>query len=178
MSDFRAGDALLALRRQLAWEGLPQASSNFHATEELQSVRDRVFEELAKWELDIDATVIEKGKLGEDLKSDEIALYRWAWRIHFERVAQRLASDGDELLVMTASLGTRRRRQAFHRAVEEVVSQSVRPAAYRTVSWSGASDPCLWVADFCSWAIQRKWERGDARSYVLISNRLRSEVEV
>jgi hypothetical protein len=28
------------------------------------------------------------------------------------------------------------------------------------------SDPCLQVADYCTWAIQRKWERGDERSHV------------
>jgi hypothetical protein len=40
------------------------------------------------------------------------------------------------------------------------------------------SDPCLQVADYCTWAIQRKWERNDNRSYDLISGKLESEYDV
>jgi hypothetical protein len=44
--------------------------------------------------------------------------------------------------------------------------------------WPSASDPCLWVADYCTWAIQRKWERGDTRSDDLIKDRIRSEFDI
>jgi hypothetical protein len=62
MGDWRAGDALLNLRRQLAWEGIEQATDDFHATEEKQVVRDRVFAALAPWEFRVDATILEKAK--------------------------------------------------------------------------------------------------------------------
>ena len=35
--------------------------------------------------------------------------------------------------------------------------------------------PCLWVVDYCVWAIQRKWEREDARSHVLTQDKIKSE---
>ncbi len=38
-----------------------------------------------------------------------------------------------------------------------------------------AKDPMLWAADYCAWAIQRKWESGDDRSYVLIENKIVTE---
>lgn len=34
------------------------------------------------------------------------------------------------------------------------------------------------IADYCCWAILRKWERNDARSHVLIANEIRSEYEI
>lgn len=47
-------------------------------------------------------------------------------------------------------------------------------ALRRQLAWEGVEQG---TADFCCWAIQRKWERGDERSYVLIRNKVRSEFE-
>lgn len=41
-----------------------------------------------------------------------------------------------------------------------------------------SADPCLQVADYCAWAIQRKWERDDPRSYDLISDRITYEYDL
>lgn len=178
MADFGAGDAVLALRRQLAWEGHQQGTNDFHATEELQSVRDRVFAELAKWDFRIDCTILDKPKTALHLVTDEIRFYKMAWYLHFKHLAPLITRAGDELLVMGASLGTKKKREGFHAAIHDVVDQATQGVDFRTVSWAGASDPCLWVADYCSWAIQRKWERADLRSYALIQAKVQSEFDV
>jgi hypothetical protein len=36
----------------------------------------------------------------------------------------------------------------------------------------------LQVADYCAWAIMRKWERGDTRSYDMIKDRVTYEYDV
>ncbi|MDN5882231.1 MAG: DUF3800 domain-containing protein, partial [Nitrosospira sp.] len=36
----------------------------------------------------------------------------------------------------------------------------------------------LQVADYCTWAIYRKWARGDERSYCLIARAIRSEFDI
>lgn len=51
-------------------------------------------------------------------------------------------------------------------------------ASYRVAFWPAETDPCLQVADYCTWALQRKWERGDERSYELIRAKIRSEYDV
>jgi hypothetical protein len=89
----------------------------------------------------------------------------------------KIVRPGDELLVIAASLGTRKKQATFHEAIQDVVTQVVPAAHFRTAAWSAASDPCLWVADYCCWAIQRKWERGDDRSYRLIAGKIQSEFE-
>lgn len=38
-----------------------------------------------------------------------------------------------------------------------------------------ACDPCLQAVDYCAWAIQRKWEKSDTRSYDLIKDRIKYE---
>jgi hypothetical protein len=177
VTDLSVGADLLDLRRQLAWEGADLRPEGFHATYDKQAVRDRVFEVLARGMFRVDATILEKRKAQPHLTIDEIAFYQLAWYMHFRSVAPQIAGADDELLVVAASLGTNRRRAAFFAAVQNVVLQTSPTTAYQTLYWPAASDPCLWAADYCSWAIQRKWERSDERSYALIRTKVRSEFQ-
>jgi hypothetical protein len=177
MDGWGVGNRLLELRRQLAWEGAQQASDDFHATEERQAIRDRVFAELAPPDFRVDATVLEKRKVMPHLAADETRFYKMAWYLHFKYVAPQILHPDDELLVIAASLGTKRKRSIFHAALHDAISQTIPITAFQTASWSTASDPCLWVADYCCWAIQRKWERLDDRSYVLIKNKINTEFQ-
>lgn len=86
------------------------------------------------------------------------------------------ASDG--LFVAASSLGTKKARGALHTAVDDVVRQLSPCRSHRVAFWPADSDPCLQVADYCTWAIQRKWERDDDRSHLLIAPKLRSEYDV
>jgi hypothetical protein len=66
----------------------------------------------------------------------------------------------------------------FHASVIAVVQQVTQSSRHCVVAWPTISDPCLQVADYCTWAIQRKWEREDLRSYALIASKIRSEYDV
>jgi hypothetical protein len=100
-----------------------------------------------------------------------------AWYLHFKFVAPRIVTSTDRLLVTAASLGTRKKRADFHYAVKRVAAQ-VAPVTHQVAFWPYESDPCLQVADYCTWAIQRKWERGDARSHALIASKINTEFDV
>ena len=73
--------------------------------------------------------------------------------------------------------GPAARRGAFHIAVDEAVRASAR-CTHRVAFWPNMSEPCLVVADYCTWAIQRKWERNDSRSQVLLADKIASETEI
>jgi hypothetical protein len=88
-----------------------------------------------------------------------------------------IASTGDELLVVGASFGTKKEQEILREAIADVVAQTAATIQWETGFWPAASDPCLQVADYCSWAIQRKWEHGDPRSYDLIKSQIRTEYD-
>lgn len=175
LEDCSVGDELLALRRQLAWEGVEQATVDFHATEELQAVRDRVFAVLGGLDFRVDVSIFNKVNVAPHLQADESRFYKQAWFLHFKHVVRQVENLGDEMLVIAAALGTKNLRAKFRAAVEDVVYQVASTIPARVAQWAGASDPCLWVADWCCWAVQRKWERGDSRSYDVISSKIKSE---
>jgi hypothetical protein len=170
------GDELLQLRRDLGWRGV-HLDRVFHATEDPQEVRDEVFEILSRGSFRIDATVLEKSKARPHLRGER-ALYKMAWYLHFKHVAPSVASAADRMFVVASSLGTKKKRGSFHTAVDEVVQQVSPCASHRVAFWPAESDPCLQVVDYCVWAIQRKWERGDSRSYDLIADKIQSEFDV
>jgi hypothetical protein len=149
----------------------------FHASEDPQAVRDEVFALLQASDFRIDATILEKRKAQPHIQSER-ALYKMAWFLHFKYVAPHIANRQDRLFVTAASVGTKKKRRAFHNAVGDVVLQVSPCASYRVAFWPMLSDPCLQVADYCTWAIQRKWERADTRSYDLIKHKVRSEYDV
>jgi hypothetical protein len=48
----------------------------------------------------------------------------------------------------------------------------------QTTFCPAAADPCVQIADYCAWAIQRKWERADERSYRLIAGKIDHEYDL
>jgi hypothetical protein len=159
------GDDLLRLRRKLAWEGMG-LDSEFHATTDKQIVRDRVFALLANHDLRIDSTILEKAKAQPSIRVTDERFYQMAWYI---------ARVSDELLVVSASVGTKKKRAGFHAAVRDVIRQVSPTFTVRVAAWDAASDPCLQIADYCAWAIQRKWESADDRSHKLIADKIATE---
>jgi len=168
------GQELLALRRELAFRGVG-LDREFHATTDEQAVRDAVFEVIAPEPLRIDAVILEKCKTYAYVRSSEDRFYKTAWYQHMKYVAPRVISADDELLVVSASIGTKKKKSLFHAAVTDVLRQVSPTATVQVASWSAVSDPCLQIADYCAWAIQRKWEMGDRRSYNLIKAKVGTE---
>jgi hypothetical protein len=163
------------LRRELAWEG-HGLDAAFHATEDKQVVRDRVFELIDAADLRIDATILDKRKAHPKYADDPEAFYKLAWYLHLKYVAPRISRRDDQLMVVAATLGTRKRRKAVRESLTDVVQQTTR-CRWQLAQWPAESDPCLQVADYCTWAIQRRHERADPRSYNLIKDKIESEFE-
>jgi hypothetical protein len=117
---------------------------------------------------------LEKAKVQPAARMTDEHFYQVAWYLHMKHVAPRVARVSDALLVVSASLGANQ-RERFQLAVRNVIQQVSPTPAFRVASWDARSDPCLQITDYCAWAIQRKWERSDDRSYRLIAAKIASE---
>src|SRR5688500_8107392 len=112
---FAVGDALLRLRREIAWEG-HGTDSEFHATTDTQAVRDRVFEVLQAHDFRVDTTILEKAKANPHTRSTEERFYKLAWWLHMKHLAPRVVRARDELIVVGASRGVEGRRVGMNGA--------------------------------------------------------------
>lgn len=166
---------LLRLRRDLLWDGVQLPDGYFHATKDSQLVRDKVFEVLNAHNFEVYAQVLEKSKAQAQIRESKHRFYKHAWYYLFRSTMHRIVTNlEDQLMVTAASVGVKKERADFSDAVRDVIKQTQRldAGSWRTAFVASAADPCLQAADYCTWAIQRKWERGDTRSYDLISHKI------
>lgn len=177
MEDLAAADALLELRRQMAWDGVDLTGA-FHATTDKQAVRDVVFAQISQMQIRVDATIFEKRKTVPH-RQVQLPFYKLAWFEHTRHVIPAAIPQDQELHVVAASLSTKNRQKQMASAIRDVVEQAGRSNTTTRINhWPCSIDPCLQIADYCCWAIQRKWERDDDRSHLLIDHLIQSEYDM
>lgn len=180
MEDETVATSLLKLRRQLAWEGA-ELGDYFHATTDKQKVRDAVFATILQHPFTVQATIMEKSKAQEHVRRSKPRFYQFGWFYHFKFGTGDQFNAEHDALITAASLGVKKERVAFESAVDDVMRQTLRAKEWKTDFLPAAADPCLQVADYCAWAIQRKWEspnQRDCKSYDLIRDRITYEYDL
>lgn len=176
-SSLQLGVKLTELRHDLLREGAPIGDC-FHATTDAQQVRDRVYAALVESDFTFQATICEKSKAQPQVRESKARFYKYPWYYHFKfGLAPHLKAD-DRLLVTAASIGTKKEKQTYTSSLKDVVNQSAKHVDWAVDFRPALADPCLQAADYCAWAIQRKWERGDTRSLDLIRSKLTYEYEL
>jgi hypothetical protein len=156
----KLGSSLLELRRTLIWEKA-SVGEYFHAAEDKQAVRDRVFQTLQQNDFSIQATIMEKSKALPRIRPTPHRFYHYGWFYHFKYATPKMIKGVTELQITTASIGTAKGQGVFSFAVNDVVQQIAQGMSHRTNFCRAIADPCVQAADYCTWAIQKKWERGD-----------------
>ena len=177
MHDCDVGNALVALRRDLAWEAKP-LRDYFHASEDKQSIRDAVLYTIMQHKFLIHATIMEKSKAQPQVRSSRARFYQYSWYYQFKHGVIPSIFPGSDVLITAASLGNKKERNSFINGIKDVMNQTIRGGKWHTDFCPANADPCLQVADYCAWAIQRKWEGKDERSYDIIKKKLVYEYEL
>jgi hypothetical protein len=169
--------ALTRLRHELIREHMPLKDC-FHATEEDAFVRNRVYEEMMKHDFKFQVTICEKSKAQPQVKVSKARFYKYPWYYHFKHAIAGHLKEGDRIIVTTASIGTKKERLSYISALEDVVRQSAPNIEFIVDFRPCQAEPLLQAADYCAWAVGRKWERNDTRSYDLIKDRQTYEYEL
>lgn len=175
MSDCSVGDSLQALQRELAWQGI--VIESFHATNDFPRVRKKVYDLMAGADIRIDVTALEKPKTEPHISKDPWYFYKLASFLHFKYVVPRVATRSDDLMVVASALQMKKKKQALHAAVRDVVTQVSPTHRFVTAFLQNNTDPCLQLADYAAWAAQRKLERHDDMWFNMIAHKVRSVFE-
>ena len=153
----------------------------FHAAEDRQAVRDRVFSIIADNLIDlrIDSLIVEKPKTGPSLQVLEKFYPRMIGYLLRYVLDPKNLKDFAEVIVITDSIPVSRKREAVEKAVKQALSKMLPSGTgYRILHHASKSCVGLQIADYCNWAIFRKWERQDLRSYELIRSGISSEFDI
>ena len=170
---------LISLKYDLIEVGLD--IEYFHAAEDRQAVRDKVFTIIGNnlGNLRIDSLVIEKRKTGPALQVLEKFYPRMIGYLLRYVLDPKNLKDFSEVIVITDSIPVSRKREAVEKAVKQTLSKMLPTGTkYRVLHHASKSCVGLQIADYCNWAIFRKLERQDLRSYELIRSGIRSEFDI
>ena len=171
------GNRLLQLKRDLIWDGFP-VREELHASEDRNVVRKAIFDFLSKEDFRIDITILEKSKAHPEIAQKKELFYKYAWYCHFKRVGPLVLKGFNEVSITAAAIGTKRGQAVYTAAVNEILQMIIEKQRCSTSFPRSIADPCLQIADYCAWAIQRKWERYDHTWYSYISSKIHTEYDL
>ena len=153
----------------------------FHASENAQPVRNRVFDVIRRnlTGVRIDALVVEKRKTGPALQSEEKFYARMLGYLLKYILDQHDLRQFKEVLVFTDSIPIHKKRAMIEKAVKTTLAHRLPATArYRLLHHSSKSNLDLQIADYCTWAVYRKWNTADVRSYQHIQQAVTSEFDI
>lgn len=170
---------LTGLRFDLIEEGVEL--QEFHATEDKQGTRDRVFAsiqgELAS--LRADSVIVEKRKTHPKVQQVERFYPEMLGYLLRYMVREESLDEAREVIVVTDELPLKKKRKAVEKAVKTTLAEMLPDGVRHRVMHHDSKSCCgLQVADYINWAIYRKWRDGDKRSYKLIESAVKSEFPI
>lgn len=153
----------------------------FHASEDRQAVRNEVFKIINKYFSDskIDSLIVEKSKI--DFENQEVIKF---YSVQFGQLIIELTNRIDcnnlnKIIIFTDSIPLKKKAKAIEKSIKIELATALKgKVKYQIHHHQSKSNFDLQLADYCNWAIYRRWESGDNRSYDLIKKYIRSETLV
>ena len=149
----------------------------FHCTEDNEHVRKRVFDLIATdlHGIRIDCLVVEKSKTVPVLREDK----RFYPQMLGYLLKYVLPQVGEKVIIITDKIPVNKKRQAIEKGVKRKLAEMLPPEAkYCILHHESRSHLGLQVADYCCWAVFRKWEHDDAAYYDHIKEAVKSEFPI
>jgi hypothetical protein len=181
---YSVGSELLRLRYELLpnYAGGEKLEENgyFHASEDAQAVRDQVFRILIKPGLDlrVDTVVAQKNKTNPSLQRQPIEFYRVIGEAVLKYVFNRANQhDFDHVVLVFSSIFDRKKRGILKQAFKSLIKRYAG-VPFALYFHDSKFDLCNQAVDYLGWAVFRKWELGDSRSYDLIQTLVKSEFDI
>jgi hypothetical protein len=170
----------------------------FHATEDRQMVRDRVFDQILKTEnFDVDAIVVQKNKAHPTLlqktevvrakdgktfqktvKTEEVFYHHVSDALLKHTFKNYAQTDGiDKVVVILGSLFTKAKQEYVLKSLKQYLKENFGKPFF-IYFHPVQSDLNCQIADYCGWAIFVSRERGETRPLELIRNKVKSMVDI
>lgn len=168
--------ALTTLRYELIREGFEE--ERFHATEDRQVVRDRVFSVLSSTGgFEFDAVVVDKRKTHPTLR-EESKFYPKLAGYLLQYVFNRYPDPTQRIVIITDRLPVQRKRSAVEKAFKTFIRGRLAERPFSILHHSSSAHLCLQAADYCTWAIHKKWRQNELRPLAQINRFVRSEFDI
>ena len=154
----------------------------FHCYRDGKDVRSRVFDLIATHldGMSIDCLVVEKAKVDPELQEDRRFYPELLGHLLKLVLPTELDADSvEKVIVITDTIPVNKKRRAIERAARTALHNMLPPGMkYHILHHQSRSHYGLQVADYCCWAIFRKWQTGERTWYDRIKPAMRRELEL
>ncbi len=151
----------------------------FHATEDQQALRDQVFATLVslRQHIRVDAVIAQKNKTHPRLQKEKEfyeALGRPLLRFAFNRA---YAQGFNRVVIVFSNVLTKKLQGVLKQTFKRLI-KSEGKVPFELYFHPCRADMCNQAADYFGWAVYRKCENGDVRSYNLVKSLVESEFDL
>lgn len=181
---FDIGAPLLKLRYNLlpnyACGPSMEESGHFHASEDKQDVRNQVFSILMSKhdETRVDSVIAQKNKASPTFHQQPVEFYSRLGEAALKYAFNRAAWYGyDHVVLVFSSLFDRKKRGILKQAFKSLIKRHAG-VPFALYFHDSKFDFCNQAVDYFGWAIYRKWESDDSRSYDLVRQIIKSEFPI
>lgn len=162
----------------------------FHAAEDKQSARDLVYGFIEKMEdIEIDSVIVQKNKTNPSLYISEKKkkakkgekLYTIALQALLQYIFRRYNNSVkiDQVVIVLSSIFDANKRELIKKTIKIYLKQIFSNPFYLYFH-ENRSDKNTQIADYCCWAIYKKWTDGEIRPYNAVEkgNKIKSEFDI
>ena len=162
----------------------------FHAAEDKQIVRNHVYSFIERLEdIEIDSVIAQKNKTNPSLYISEKKkkpkkgekLYTLALQTLLQYIFRRYNSSAkvDQVVIVLSSIFDVNKRELIKKTIKIYLKQIFSNPFYLYFH-QNRSDKNTQIADYCCWAIYRKWTDGEIRPYSAVNkgNKIKSEFDI
>jgi len=182
---------LIKLKYELLSEGIDQ--EYFHATEDLQIVRDKVYDFLAslKDNYEIHAVVARKNRTNPSLykesyrKGDKLIervtgmrLYRKLCECLLKYIFKGKYNQATKIIAIIGSLFVGEKKKVLLKTLKHFIKNYFPGIPFEIYSHKTSLDLNSQLADYCCWAISVRFERGEKRPYEIIKSQIKSIFDI
>lgn len=164
------------LKHELNTNGID--TERFHASEESQCIRDKVFNILSNPKIlfENDFVVVEKRKTNLSIRDPRILYPKMA--NHLLQYIFNRYNTIDKIIIFTDTLPIKKKREAIEKALKGSIRRLLGKKEFHIYHHSSQSNFGLQAIDYCVWAVFKKWERNDLRSYRRVQRKIKSEFNI
>ncbi len=127
----------------------------------------------------IDCLVVEKPKTDPALREEKRFYPEMLGYLLKFVLPKELAAAAEEVIVITDTLPVNKKRRAVEKSARLVLAKLLsRRMKYRILHQASRSHHGLQVADYCCWAVFRKWQREEIDHYDRTKQIVRSEFDI
>jgi len=164
----------------------------FHASENKQFVRNRVYNFIESLEdIEIDSVIVQKNKTNPSLyilekkkmskKEKGYKLYIIALRTLLKYIFKRYKNSENinQVIIILSSIFNTNKQDLIKMIIKKYLKQEF-PKSFFLYFHECRADKNTQIADYCSWAIYKKWTDGEIRPYnsIIKKGKVRSEFDI